>query len=311
MGESRKSDAVGVGVYDVREALGGYPGGSGIVRGRTLRERMAFQSNGPVSFMMPAFRGVTRRLVLTAAAMFVLEFLLGASSRGTLSLALTPQFALGRQPWEFATYGFLAGDLLGFLLGLFALWTIGAALEEQYGGRWLAEYFFVAAVGGGLLTAVLAKLQLVGLSPFATAEGLWPVLLALLLAYARRNPEAEMSLFLVLRVKAKHLVAVFVLFYLAMAAFSHNTMSAVISLACALCGFLFLKFAPRRGIGFASTEWWYGMRNAYYRSRRRKAAKKFTVYMKKQGKDVSFDESGRYLDPNGIPRDPNDKRWMN
>ena len=53
------------------------------------------------------------------------------------------------------------------------------------------------------------------------------------------------------------------------------------------------------------------LRNAYYRAKRRRAAKKFTVYMRKQGKDVSLDEDGRYVDPDGKPRDPNDKRWMN
>jgi hypothetical protein len=33
--------------------------------------------------------------------------------------------------------------------------------------------------------------------------------------------------------------------------------------------------------------------------------------MRKQGKDVSLDSDGRYIDPNGNPRDPNDRNWMN
>jgi len=33
--------------------------------------------------------------------------------------------------------------------------------------------------------------------------------------------------------------------------------------------------------------------------------------MRKQGKDVSLDDDGRYVDPDGKPRNPNDKRWMN
>jgi hypothetical protein len=35
------------------------------------------------------------------------------------------------------------------------------------------------------------------------------------------------------------------------------------------------------------------------------------VYMKKQGKDVSLDADGRYVDPDGKKRDLKDKRWMN
>ncbi len=33
--------------------------------------------------------------------------------------------------------------------------------------------------------------------------------------------------------------------------------------------------------------------------------------MRKQGKDVSLTEDGKYIDPNGTPRDLNDRNWMN
>jgi hypothetical protein len=144
--------------------------------------------------------------------------------------------------------------------------------------------------------------------------GLWPVVLAFLLAYGRMNPEAELRLYFVLRVKAKFLVAIFLLFYLASALISHDRFSAVTALCVALCGFVYMRLAPRRGLQYAASEGWFGIRNSYYRAKRRRAAKKFTVYMRKQGKDVNIDSSGRYVDPDGNPREPknlNDKRWMN
>jgi hypothetical protein len=53
----------------------------------------------------------------------------------------------------------------------------------------------------------------------------------------------------------------------------------------------------------------FGLRNRYYRAKRRRAAKKFQVYMRKQGKDVSIDSSGRYI---GLDDDdPDDRRRMN
>jgi hypothetical protein len=52
------------------------------------------------------------------------------------------------------------------------------------------------------------------------------------------------------------------------------------------------------------------MRNSYYRYKRRRAARKFEVYMGKQGRKVHFDKDGRYLGPEEH-KDPNDKRWMN
>src|SRR2546423_421135 len=59
-------------------------------------------------------------------------------------------------------------------------------------------------------------------------------------------------------------------------------------------------------------EQYFGLRNAYYKAKRRRAAKKFEVYMGKQGRHVKFDDEGRYIEPDDPrKRDPNDKRWMN
>jgi hypothetical protein len=49
----------------------------------------------------------------------------------------------------------------------------------------------------------------------------------------------------------------------------------------------------------------YGVRNAWYRWKRRRAARKFEVYMRKQGRTVRLDSRGRQID-----EDPDDKsRW--
>lgn len=275
---------------------------------------MAFRSTGPTTLMLPAFNGATRKLVLAGIVLFLAEFALAylaSTPSAGFSLQLIPILALGRMPWQLVTYAFLAGGLLSTAFGLFALWTIGVSLEDARGSRWLLEYFFVSAIGGALIVSLLARAGVPSLWPAGHVLGLWPVSLALLLAYGRMNPEAEMRLYFVLKVKAKHLVAIFLLFYIASAVFSHDALSAATALANALCGFLYLRFGPRKGVQYAASEGWYGLRNAYYRGKRRRAAKKFTVYMKKQGKDVSIDSSGRYIDPNGTPRDPNDKRWMN
>ena len=57
----------------------------------------------------------------------------------------------------------------------------------------------------------------------------------------------------------------------------------------------------RSGFG----EWYFGMRNAYYRAKRRRAARKFEVYMGKQGREPHFDKEGKYLDPDE-KKDPNE-----
>jgi hypothetical protein len=60
----------------------------------------------------------------------------------------------------------------------------------------------------------------------------------------------------------------------------------------------------------AFSEGLFSLRNNYYRWKRRHAARKFEVYMRKQNRDVRFDNEGRYIDPDE-KRDPNDRRWMN
>ena len=54
--------------------------------------------------------------------------------------------------------------------------------------------------------------------------------------------------------------------------------------------------APRKGLGLNVSEGWYGLRNRYYRWKRRRAASRFEVYMRKQGRTVRFDSQGRLID---------------
>ena len=107
--------------------------------------------------------------------------------------------------------------------------------------------------------------------------------------------------------KAKYLVIVYMLIAVAMV-FSASRVYALAQLGGALAGYLYIKAAPRRGYAFATSEKYFGLRNSYYRWKRRRAAKKFEVYMRKQNRDAYFDKEGRYK---GSEKDPNDRRWMN
>ena len=88
-----------------------------------------------------------------------------------------------------------------------------------------------------------------------------------------------------------------------------------------LFGYIWLKFVPRRGLGFAGSERLYGMRNSYYRWKRRRAARKFEVYMRKHDRhdykhEDYFDEFGNFRDPSArdLPKKGNgDSRppWVN
>jgi len=271
---------------------------------------MAFRSNGPITVALPPFRGVTRRIVLIALVMYLVLLVLGmvlpdfqklVVALGWLSAGKTLPLLL----WQLVTYPFVGSGLLGVLFALLMIWFFGSTLEDERGHRWMGEYFLVTTVLGGLLACLLALAsqgRVAGLTPASATAGLWPFSLALVLAFASFHPELPLRFNFILTLKAK---------YLAMTLLGGDRFATLTALTNALAGYAFLRLAPRNGLRVGITEQWFALRNAYYRGKRRRAAKKFTVYMKKQGKEVSLDDEGRYIDPNGQPRDLNDRNWMN
>ncbi|HEY5382852.1 MAG TPA: rhomboid family intramembrane serine protease [Acidobacteriaceae bacterium] len=275
------------------------------------------RSNGPILLALPAFRGLTRKLILFALVVFVALFISSFILPG-FPLTMAELFSLHPLRafpliWQFATWPFIPDSLLGLLFALLSLWYFGSSLEDERGTRWFGELFFFSVVGGALLATILSLI----LGPFApvlspiraTSNGLWPIVIALLLVYARLHPDESLSFNFIFRARAKYIAAGFLLVYLIFDVLYHNDFDALNAVCTALFALFFVQIAPRKGLRHAFAERWFGIRNAYYRSKRRRAAKKFTVYMRKQGKDVSIDESGRYL---GLDdKDPTDKRHMN
>jgi membrane associated rhomboid family serine protease len=280
---------------------------------------MAFRSSNPVMLTLPPFRGVTRRLILIALMVYFGDLVLGLVAHEIEALLadhlfLHPDQALHGLIWEFVSYPFLGNGLIGLLLALLTVWFFGATLEDERGPRWLVEYFLTATIVGGVIASLLAVLfanHVPYLAPPVRTGGLWPFVLALVLAFASFHPNQSLRFNFILTLKAKHLAAIYLLLYLAGTLLGHDSFGTLTVLCNALAGYIYLRLVPRRGLRTAVSERWFAMRNEFYRAKRRRAAKKFTVYMRKQGKEVSLDSEGRYIDPDGKPRDPNDRNWMN
>jgi membrane associated rhomboid family serine protease len=267
---------------------------------------------------LPPFRGVIRRVILTALVAFFAEALIdNLAQPGVVRLMthvyLFPVEALHGKVWEFLTYPFAFEGVLSSLFAMISLWLFGALLESEFGGRWMVEYLVATTLGGGLFAALIAATRVLGLDPRFGVGSLWPAVMAIMLAFGWFHGEDDINN-IIFVVKAKYLVGIYLVVFLALVLVGNDRVGALTAVCAAGCGYLYLKFAPRRGLSFAASEGLFGLRNSYYRAKRRRAAKKFTVYMKKQGKEVNLDSSGRYVDPDGNPReprDPNDKRWMN
>ena len=126
----------------------------------------------------------------------------------------------------------------------------------------------------------------------------------LITAIAVLHGDLQFQLFFVIGIKAKYLAIIYILIALAQT-FGEQRMYAFAQLGGALAAILYVRLAPSRGISFAISEAMYGMRNRYYRWKRRRAASKFQVYMRKQGRTVRFDGHGRLIDED---RDDHDDR---
>lgn len=269
--------------------------------------------SSPTTLSLPPFEGATRKLILWNVATFFAVVVLGlvapAQMGAVLShLVLVPAAAARGQVWQVVTYAFMPLGLLGMLFAMLTLWICGAMLEAERGARWLYELYFSSVVGGAVVAATVAFTGVFRLSPLAVGTGCYAGIFGLLVGIAMYFGDTEFLLFFLIRVKAKYMVAIYILIELATLLTGANRFDALVQLAGGLCGYLFLRYAGRRGYGFSVTERYYALRNEYYRAKRRNAAKKFEVYMGKQGREVHFDKNGKYVDPD---KDPNDKRWMN
>ena len=266
----------------------------------------------------PPFEGAVRKLVFANVAIYFALLLLDLFSRSAAStlrwlLWLRPASVASGAVWQLVTYSFLHLDLLSVLFTMLTLWFCGSLMESAYGRRWFAELYFTSVIGGALLTTAISFTHVLNLSPEAAVTGAWGGLFGVLIAIAMRMGDVEFMLFpLPFQIRAKYMVAIDLLVALAIVLRNDGAMGAAVELSGALAGYLYVRFAPRRGLAFGFSEQYFGARNWYYRMKRRRAAKKFEVYMGKQGRHVKFDDEGRYIDPDDPrKRDPNDKRWMN
>lgn len=119
-------------------------------------------------------------------------------------LALSPS-GLGRGfVWQLLSFQFLHAGLGHLLFNLLGLWMFGRSVEVRLGRRTFFLVYFLSGAVGGLLQVSLAWLfpNHFGSAVFGASAGV----LALIAVFALMEPEAEILLFFVLPLKARHLL---------------------------------------------------------------------------------------------------------
>ncbi|MGB7547660.1 MAG: rhomboid family intramembrane serine protease [Terracidiphilus sp.] len=266
---------------------------------------------GTTPFAFPDFRGATRRLVLwNLGAFFVLTVGMmafpGAAERWAALLAFAPGGFLHGLLWQPLTYSLIHPTLLGTLFELLSLWFLAGFLESLHGDTWIMGLYAVSVLGTALAAVALylgGALLHLNVAP-ALLTGCFGGIFGLLVAIGLLYGDMEFLLFFTIGIKARYMAVIYGLLAIAML-FGEQRFYAFAELGGALAGWLYVRVAPRRGVSIRISEHWYGLRNRYYRWKRRRAARKFEVYMRSQGRTVRFDGNGKQID-----EDHNDKtRW--
>jgi membrane associated rhomboid family serine protease len=281
-------------------------------------------SGRTLTLSFPPFTKAVKWLVIINGAVYLLITLLKAISPDlgdvlSLVLALVPRMVMHGGIWQLVTYSFVHAGLFHILFNMLALWMFGAQLEVDWGFKKFLEFYFFCVVGAALVTIAVSYTGLGGITPDIPTVGASGGVLGLLMAFGLLYGDQQIMLFPIpLSIRAKYFVMgvafITVIGAINAAAPRHGESVAYIAhLGGLLFGFLYVKFIPRRGLSFGASERYFNLRNSYYRWKRRRAARKFEVYMSKHDRKVTFDEHGNYVPPDEMDKKNGGSKsgWVN
>jgi membrane associated rhomboid family serine protease len=276
------------------------------------------------SLSLPPFTKAVKWLILINAAVFFLLTLLQAFSPGFggvlfYILSLVPHWVMRGGVWQLITYSFLHVGLFHILFNMLALWMFGAQLEMDWGRQKFLEFYFFCVIGAALTTIAVSYTGLGGVSPLTSTVGASGGVLGILMAFGVLYGDQEIMLFPIpISIRAKYFVAgvVFIELISAINAAGPGRgqdIAYVAHIGGLLFGYLYVKFLPRKGLLYGTSERYFSVRNSYYRWKRRRAARKFEVYMRRHNRTVEFDEHGNYVPPDDAEKKNGGSKsgWVN
>ena len=277
-------------------------------RGRTL------------SLSFPPFTPWVKRIVIACTVLFFLQVVLGAVAPGVGNVlllvgALIPAAVLHGWIWQLFSYSFLHFGVMHVLINMLMLWMFGAQEEIDWGSKKFIEFYLFCVGGAALTTIAVAYSPIPGVSPHTSTIGASGGVYGILMAFGMLYGDREILMFpFPFMMKAKYMVAIMI-FLVIIATFqpSQGGIANFAHLGGLLFGFLYIKFLPRKGLMFGASERYFSLRNSYYRWKRRRAARKFEVYMRQHDRTVTFDEHGNYIPPDEIDKKNGGSKsgWVN
>jgi membrane associated rhomboid family serine protease len=275
----------------------------------------------PMTLSLPPFTKAVSWLIGINTAVFLLVLLLdvfripfGAILRDYFSL-IPIQVVQHGWIWQLLTYGVIHFEFWHWFGNMLGLWMFGAAIEQQWGSRRFLELFSIGVFGAALTTVALSYSHLLG-NPYRPTIGASGGVFAILIAFGMLFGDNEIMMIpFPFTIKAKYFVGILIVVTLAFAMGGGGNVAYVAHLGGLLFGYLYVRRGPKAAlVNVGVSERYYGLRNSYYRWKRRRAAKKFEVYMRQHDRDVHFDEHGNYIPPDDQTRKGNGggkSGWVN
>ncbi len=276
-----------------------------------------------MTLSLPPFTKAVMWLIGINTGVFLLMEVLGLSSHGNVVLRwvavylrLVPTDVVQHgMLWQLATYSFLHEGIWHLVGNMFGLWMFGSAIEGAWGRRRFLELYALGGIGAAITTVGVAYTHILG-GPETATIGASGAVFAILIAFGMLFAENEIMLFpLPFLIKAKYFVGILIVVNLALTISGGGHVAYVAHLGGLLFGWLYVRRGPKAAmVNVGLSERYYGLKNSYYRWKRRRAAKKFEVYMSKHDRQVHFDEHGNYIPPDDDPRKGNGggkSGWVN
>jgi membrane associated rhomboid family serine protease len=262
----------------------------------------------------PPFRGAVRQIILGSLAIYIVILLLRsfAPPLGQVLVVggtLDPFYIRHGWLWQFVTYPFIYLDPLDFAMSLLGIYFLGAAVEERIGASGFYGLFF----GSVILSAIAGfALSLTGTAR-GPAYGSGAAANAILMVFYLFNRGAPIMLFPIpVRIPVKWIVLFTAAVEAAYLLLSHFALFYFILLLGLGAGYLWHAAFFNRRAKVGVSEKYFGVRNSYYRWKRKRAARKFEVYMRKHDRTVSFDEHGNYIPEDDDKKNGGSKSgWVN
>ena len=141
-------------------------------------------------------------------------------------------------PWQLVSYGFLHGGMGHLLFNMFALWMFGVQIENTWGSRRFAIFYFACVIGAAAIQVIVATMG-PGYYPTIGASG---GVFGILLAFGMMFPEQPIYLYFLFPIKAKWFVIGYGVIELVGGVSGSSTVAHFAHLGGMLFGFLLIQY---------------------------------------------------------------------